>query len=160
MFLFHLIEKTSTKGIIYPGTKWCGPDDIAESENDFGRHAAEDACCREHDRCESIISPGECIHGICNNSPYIRSHCDCDAKLRRCLQGLNTEVANALGAYYFNVIQIICFMERRPCTKWQRLIYILLLTVMRDIDHIISKRKLDLTLFYCLFQVWLHRASV
>ncbi|XP_067206912.1 phospholipase A2 hemilipin isoform X1 [Linepithema humile] len=106
-------------GLIYPGTKWCGPGNIADSYKELGQHAAEDACCREHDHCSYTIAPQECIHGICNNSPITRSHCDCDAKFRRCLQNLNTEVANTLGALFFNVIQVTCFKERRPCSEWQ-----------------------------------------
>ncbi|XP_034934669.1 group 3 secretory phospholipase A2 isoform X2 [Chelonus insularis] len=108
-------------GLIYPGTKWCGPGSLAASYDDLGHHAAEDACCREHDHCPVTISPQECINGICNNSPFTRSHCDCDAKFRRCLQNLNTEVANTLGALFFNVIQVTCFKERRPCSQWQRI---------------------------------------
>lgn len=33
---------------------------------------------------------GECKRGLCNQQKFTRSHCDCDAKFRRCLQGLNT----------------------------------------------------------------------
>ncbi|XP_039310282.1 phospholipase A(2) isoform X1 [Solenopsis invicta] len=106
-------------GLIYPGTKWCGPGNVANSYDDLGQHSVEDACCREHDHCPFTIAPQQCIHGICNNSPFTRSHCDCDAKFRRCLQNLNTEVANTLGALFFNVIQVICFKERRPCSQWQ-----------------------------------------
>lgn len=107
-------------GLIYPGTKWCGPGTLASSYDELGHHAAEDACCREHDQCPVTLGPHECIHGICNNSPFTRSHCDCDAKFRRCLQNLNSEVANTLGALFFNVIQVTCFKERRPCSQWQR----------------------------------------
>ncbi|XP_014204343.1 acidic phospholipase A2 PA4 isoform X2 [Copidosoma floridanum] len=107
-------------GIMYPGTKWCGPGNVAANYDDLGQHASEDACCREHDHCPKTISPQECIHGICNYSPFTRSHCDCDAKFRRCLQSINTEVANTLGALFFNVIQVTCFKERRPCSQWQR----------------------------------------
>ncbi|XP_076761362.1 phospholipase A2 hemilipin isoform X2 [Xylocopa sonorina] len=106
-------------GLIYPGTKWCGPGTLAKSYDDLGHHRAEDICCREHDHCPITIAPHECIHGICNNSPFTRSHCDCDAKFRRCLQNINSEVANTLGALFFNVIQVTCFKERRPCSQWQ-----------------------------------------
>ncbi|XP_011503495.1 PREDICTED: acidic phospholipase A2 PA4 [Ceratosolen solmsi marchali] len=107
-------------GIMYPGTKWCGPGNRAKSYDDLGDHAAEDACCREHDHCPETIPAHKCLHGICNTSPFTRSHCDCDAKFRRCLQTINTEVANTLGALFFNVIQVTCFKERRPCSQWQR----------------------------------------
>ncbi|XP_012278194.1 acidic phospholipase A2 PA4 [Orussus abietinus] len=107
-------------GLIYPGTKWCGPGNTARSYDELGYHVREDACCREHDHCPKIIGPYQCIDGICNNSPFTRSHCECDTKLRTCLQNLNTQVANTLGALFFNVIQITCFEERRPCSEWQR----------------------------------------
>ncbi|XP_057330523.1 group 3 secretory phospholipase A2 isoform X2 [Microplitis mediator] len=110
-------------GLIYPGTKWCGPGTLATSYDDLGYHASEDACCREHDHCPEVINPHQCLKSICNNSPFTRSHCDCDAKFRRCLQNLNTEVANTLGALFFNVIQVTCFQERRPCSQWQRVGY-------------------------------------
>ncbi|XP_044002541.1 phospholipase A2 isoform X2 [Aphidius gifuensis] len=113
-------NQTPGGGLIYPGTKWCGPGTTAQSYDDLGpEHRNEDYCCREHDHCQNVINPDQCIHGICNNSPFTRSHCDCDAKFRRCLQNLNTEVANTLGALFFNVIQVICFKERRPCSQWQ-----------------------------------------
>ncbi|KAK0089407.1 hypothetical protein PV325_007565 [Microctonus aethiopoides] len=112
-------NQASGSGLIYPGTKWCGPGTIATSYNDLGIHAGEDACCREHDHCPIIVSPKQCINGLCNRSSFTRSHCDCDAKFRRCLQNLNTEVANTLGAIFFNVVQVTCFKERRPCSQWQ-----------------------------------------
>lgn len=107
-------------GFIYPGTKWCGPGNIAQGYDDIGIHDAEDRCCREHDNCPNALARGECRQGICNDSPFTRSHCDCDAELRRCLQNVNTETANTIGAIFFNVIQVTCFKERRPCSQWQR----------------------------------------
>uniref|UniRef100_A0A182P617 Phospholipase A2 n=1 Tax=Anopheles epiroticus TaxID=199890 RepID=A0A182P617_9DIPT len=106
-------------GFIYPGTKWCGPGTIATNYSDVGRYAAEDQCCREHDLCPNVLLPGECRRGLCNRGAFTRSHCDCDARFRRCLQNLNTETANTLGAIFFNVVQVTCFGERRPCSVWQ-----------------------------------------
>lgn len=63
---------------------------IAKEHNDVGRYADEDRCCREHDLCPNTLSPGECKRGLCNNQKFTRSHCDCDSKFRKCLQGLNT----------------------------------------------------------------------
>ncbi|KAL3270742.1 hypothetical protein HHI36_021267 [Cryptolaemus montrouzieri] len=103
-------------GFIYPGTKWCGPGDKATNYTDLGYHTKEDICCREHDHCSKFLKPGDCERGICNNSPFTRSHCDCDAKFRKCLQNVNSETANTIGAIFFNVIQIICFKERTPCS--------------------------------------------
>lgn len=56
----------------------------------MGRYADEDRCCREHDLCPNTLSPGECKRGLCNKQQFTRSHCDCDTKFRKCLQGLNT----------------------------------------------------------------------
>lgn len=67
---------------------------IAKEHSDVGRYADEDRCCREHDLCPNTLSPGECKRGLCNNQKFTRSHCDCDAKFRRCLQGLNTGNSN------------------------------------------------------------------
>ncbi|XP_066144499.1 phospholipase A(2) isoform X1 [Euwallacea fornicatus] len=107
-------------GFIYPGTKWCGPGNIGSNYSDLGRYAKEDACCREHDNCPKSLMKEECRGGICNNSPYTRSHCDCDAIFRKCLQNVNSETANTIGAIFFNVIQVICFKERSPCSEWQK----------------------------------------
>ncbi|CAH1118476.1 unnamed protein product [Phaedon cochleariae] len=113
------IQSAHQGGFIYPGTKWCGPGNIARGEDDFGHHIKEDMCCREHDRCPKALARGECKQGICNNSHFTRSHCDCDAAFRKCLQNVNSETANTIGAIFFNIIQVICFKERTPCTQWQ-----------------------------------------
>ncbi|XP_008201526.1 group 3 secretory phospholipase A2 isoform X1 [Tribolium castaneum] len=106
-------------GFIYPGTKWCGPGTNAKNFTDLGYHTKEDMCCRDHDNCPNNLLRGECRQGICNDSPFTRSHCDCDATFRRCLQNVNTETANTIGAIFFNVVQVICFKERSPCSKQQ-----------------------------------------
>ncbi|KAG5873228.1 hypothetical protein JTB14_014304 [Gonioctena quinquepunctata] len=106
-------------GFIYPGTKWCGPGNIARDDSDLGYHVKEDMCCREHDKCPKNLAGGECRQGICNQSLFTRSHCDCDAAFRKCLQNVNTETANTIGAIFFNIIQVTCFKERTPCTPWQ-----------------------------------------
>ena len=75
---------------------------IASEYSEVGRYAEEDKCCREHDLCPSVIAPGECKRGLCNTQSFTRSHCDCDARFRRCLQGLNT------GQFlYFTVVFFI-----------------------------------------------------
>ncbi|XP_053951201.1 uncharacterized protein LOC128858739 isoform X2 [Anastrepha ludens] len=107
-------------GFIYPGTKWCGPGTAAVDYNDLGPHVAEDRCCREHDHCPNVLNVGECRRGLCNTGTFTRSHCDCDARLRKCLQSLNTETANTLGAIFYNVVQVTCFQERSPCSAHQR----------------------------------------
>lgn len=115
----NAVNSAHQGGFIYPGTKWCGPGHIAQNDSDLGFHRKEDMCCRNHDKCPQNLLRGECRLGICNNSPYTRSHCDCDAAFRRCLQNVNSETANTIGAIFFNIVQVICFKERSPCTQWQ-----------------------------------------
>lgn len=77
---------------------------LASEYSDVGRYADEDRCCREHDLCPSILSPGECKRGLCNTQSFTRSHCDCDARFRRCLQGLNTgKNINSSESYLYTV---------------------------------------------------------
>ncbi|VEN56590.1 unnamed protein product [Callosobruchus maculatus] len=115
------IQSPHQGGFIYPGTKWCGPGTIATNDSDLGIHVKEDICCRDHDNCPIYLSAGECRQGICNHSPFTRSHCDCDGAFRKCLQNVNSETANTIGAIFFNIIQVICFKERTPCSQWQSL---------------------------------------
>ncbi|KAL1501686.1 hypothetical protein ABEB36_006970 [Hypothenemus hampei] len=107
-------------GFMYPGTKWCGPGNTAADYNDLGYFMKEDSCCRQHDHCPKSLAKNECREGICNNSPFTRSHCDCDATFRKCLQNVNSETANTIGAIFFNIVQVICFRERSPCSEWQK----------------------------------------
>ncbi|KAK7869727.1 hypothetical protein R5R35_011795 [Gryllus longicercus] len=108
-------RRGSPGGIIFPGTKWCGTGNIAVGYHDLGEKEAEDSCCREHDNCPSQLGPGECRGGLCNNTPFTTSHCDCDARFRRCLQTVNTDTAHTLGTLFFNVGQVKCFKEQRLC---------------------------------------------
>ncbi|XP_071448352.1 uncharacterized protein [Hetaerina americana] len=98
-------------GLIYPGTKWCGPGDVARNYWDLGKLADEDRCCRTHDHCPESIAPGRCTHGICNTAPFTRSHCECDERFRQCLQTLKSPAADTIGALYFNVGNPLCFAE-------------------------------------------------
>ncbi|KAB0791241.1 hypothetical protein PPYR_03041 [Photinus pyralis] len=113
------LQSSYQGGFIYPGTKWCGPGAVADNYTDLGSHSREDMCCREHDHCPHYIEKGECKQGICNKSSFTRSHCDCDANFRRCLQNVNSETANTIGAIFFNVVQVICFKQRNPCSEFQ-----------------------------------------
>ncbi|CAG2066359.1 unnamed protein product [Timema podura] len=60
------------RGFIYPGTKWCGPGNIAKHFDDVGRYEEEDKCCREHDHCPKQLGAGQCRYGICNKSLFTR----------------------------------------------------------------------------------------
>lgn len=70
--------------------------------------------------CVPMLNVGDCRRGLCNRGTFTRSHCDCDARFRRCLQAANTETANTLGAIFYNVVQVTCFQERSPCSAHQR----------------------------------------
>ncbi|XP_050442837.1 phospholipase A2 phaiodactylipin-like isoform X2 [Adelges cooleyi] len=59
-------------GFIYPGTKWCGPGNIAKNYTDLGVYKEEDMCCRDHDHCTRILETGQCYFNLCNTSPYTR----------------------------------------------------------------------------------------
>lgn len=63
---------------------------IADNYDDLGTHTEEDRCCREHDHCPDVLKVGECRRGLCNTGTFTRSHCDCDDRLKRCLQTVNT----------------------------------------------------------------------
>ncbi|XP_030759647.1 uncharacterized protein LOC115885038 [Sitophilus oryzae] len=99
----------------FPGTKWCGPGDTAKSNRELGVFFQEDECCREHDSCSRYIDTGVCRGGVCNDSPYTRSHCECDNKFKTCLQNLRSPVGNLIGEIFFNVIGMTCFKEVPPC---------------------------------------------
>ncbi|XP_050539632.1 phospholipase A2 hemilipin-like isoform X1 [Daktulosphaira vitifoliae] len=99
-------------GFIYPGTKWCGPGNIAKSYSDLGVYKKEDSCCREHDHCTRFLETGQCTDKLCNTSPYTRSHCDCDTQFQQCLNKVNSPTAHTIGNLFFNIAKMVCFKER------------------------------------------------
>ncbi|KAK2714090.1 uncharacterized protein LOC136039940 [Artemia franciscana] len=105
---------------IYPGTKWCGPGDIANSPDDLGIYRKTDMCCREHDHCNDMMASGECKHGLCNSSPFTRAHCACDEKFRVCLMNNGDKVSDSVGVAFFNVGGVVCFKEEFPFTGVNR----------------------------------------
>lgn len=111
---------------------------IASEYSELGRYADEDRCCREHDLCPHTLSPGkytehskrisslnsmfvlhsgECKRGLCNSQTFTRSHCDCDARFRRCLQGLNTGKWNCCHFDFLNWTDVFRRNKKRP-THW------------------------------------------
>ncbi|KAK8769719.1 hypothetical protein V5799_013816, partial [Amblyomma americanum] len=56
--------------VIFPGTKWCGPGNVAENDNDLGPAVATDRCCRDHDMSNDSIAPFQTEHNITNYRPY------------------------------------------------------------------------------------------
>jgi len=115
--LLYKICQGALKGLyqgvefIYPGTKWCGPGNIAKNYSDLGAYREEDICCREHDHCTRTIQTGQCFFNLCNTSPYTRSHCECDRKFQQCLNNVNTSTAHTLGVIFFNIVKVMCFKE-------------------------------------------------
>ncbi|XP_059490088.1 phospholipase A2 phaiodactylipin-like [Neocloeon triangulifer] len=106
---------------VYPGTKWCGSGSTASSFSELGSLFNEDRCCREHDFCPASLRSGQCRNGLCNTSPFTRSHCECDVQFRRCLQSVGSAASHALGALYFNIARVPCFSAVRQPTRVARL---------------------------------------
>ncbi|VVC35838.1 Phospholipase A2 domain,Phospholipase A2, histidine active site [Cinara cedri] len=115
--LFYKICRGALRGpcqnidFIYPGTKWCGPGNVAKNYSDLGVYREEDICCREHDHCTRTLETGQCYFNLCNTSPYTRSHCECDKKFQKCLNKVNTSTAHTLGIIFFNIVKVMCFKE-------------------------------------------------
>ncbi|RVE54007.1 hypothetical protein evm_001410 [Chilo suppressalis] len=106
--------------LIYPGTKWCGPGNVADDFNDLGSSAEADMCCRAHDHCPDVILAGETKHNLTNTAFYSRISCDCDEKFRRCLRKANNSDSARIGNIYFNALGTKCFRKdypKRGCKK-------------------------------------------
>ncbi|XP_066596783.1 uncharacterized protein [Prorops nasuta] len=93
---------------IVPGTKWCGPGDIAETYRDLGQNANIDRCCRNHDLCPVKIRSKTTRYNLTNNSVYTKSHCTCDEAFHSCLKDANDPTGNLMGRVFFNILQIPC----------------------------------------------------
>lgn len=63
--------KLARSGIIFPGTKWCGPGNIAPNYDDLGSLEDTDKCCRAHDHCDNIAA-GKSRDGLRNDTPYTK----------------------------------------------------------------------------------------
>ncbi|KAI8442043.1 hypothetical protein MSG28_005683 [Choristoneura fumiferana] len=106
--------------LIYPGTKWCGAGNVADSYDDLGSSRETDKCCRAHDFCPDVISAGETKYGLTNSAFYSRLSCECDEEFRRCLRTASTKTAKQIGTIYFNALRTQCFREDYPvvgCTR-------------------------------------------
>ncbi|XP_046543534.1 uncharacterized protein LOC124253753 [Haliotis rubra] len=69
--------------LIFPGTKWCGDGDIADSYDDLGYDRKTDACCRKHDSCPHIIERFSYKYSYFNYKFHTLSHCHCDDRYVR-----------------------------------------------------------------------------
>nr|XP_022343356.1 uncharacterized protein LOC111136645 isoform X2 [Crassostrea virginica] len=110
---------------IFPGTKWCGLGNEADTYADLGKFKETDACCRAHDQCPYFIDHFETKYNYHNPYPWTLSHCDCDNKLYSCLKSVNTTASNEVGKLFFGVLSVDCFTfnEGKYCQKehWSHL---------------------------------------
>ncbi|KAL3319213.1 hypothetical protein Ciccas_002131 [Cichlidogyrus casuarinus] len=64
--------------IKWPGTKWCGPGNNAQTDDDYGEFVDTDKCCQQHDYCVDSLLPGASKNGFTNPYTYTISSCECD----------------------------------------------------------------------------------
>ncbi|NWS03953.1 PA2G3 phospholipase, partial [Motacilla alba] len=85
-----------------------------------GLFRGPDRCCREHDQCWAQITALQFNYGIRNYRLHTVSHCDCDARFRRCLLAINDTVSNIIGVTFFNLLEVPCFVleESEKCIQW------------------------------------------
>jgi len=88
--------------LTFPGTKWCGPGNIATNYDDLGELIETDNCCRAHDHCDSMAS-GETKNNLTNNDYFTKLHCDCDKEFYKCLHEVNSDTSNQIGKLYFGL---------------------------------------------------------
>ncbi|XP_040388464.1 protein PROCA1 [Cygnus olor] len=97
------------RGLTYPGTLWCGAGSNADAYEQLGEHRDTDRCCRDHDHCQHVIHPFTARYGYRNLRWHTISHCDCDRRLKECLQQVNDTASRVVGQAFFNVIRVPCF---------------------------------------------------
>ncbi|XP_046346212.1 uncharacterized protein LOC124126741 [Haliotis rufescens] len=103
--------------LIFPGTKWCGDGDVADSYDDLGYDRKTDACCRKHDSCPHIIERFSYKYNYFNYKFHTLSHCNCDNRFRRCLKRSKSSTAKLVGQLFFNILNPQCFKftKKRAC---------------------------------------------
>ena len=96
--------------LIFIGTLWCGMGNQAASENDLGRLADVDSCCRDHDHCDRKVDGFSKEYGYRNWRPFTVSDCDCDKKFYKCLKNAkeNPTEATIVGKLFFNILSMPC----------------------------------------------------
>ncbi|KAM8712118.1 hypothetical protein ACLKA7_012614 [Drosophila subpalustris] len=108
-------------GITVPGTKWCGPGDIAENYDDLGTDVELDMCCRAHDHCEDKIPAKQQrpdLDSLSNDGLFPIFSCACEATFRQCLSMLHNMESAALGRIYFSTTNV-CFARGPPVISCQ-----------------------------------------
>ncbi|GFQ79459.1 phospholipase A2 [Trichonephila clavata] len=103
------VETSAAVSMVLPGTKWCGPGDVAENFDDLGYFEDVDRCCRAHDICDDIIEAGQTKYNLTNDSPFTMLSCKCDFEFYDCLSAIDTITSNTMGNTYFNVFQKYCY---------------------------------------------------
>ncbi|XP_035222171.1 uncharacterized protein LOC118195049 [Stegodyphus dumicola] len=105
---------------VFPGTKWCGAGDKAQSYDDLGSEAETDKCCRAHDLCDDMLRSGEKKGDLINDSQFTLLSCGCDEEFYSCLETVNTGTANTIGNLYFNLLDRKCYKLDYPVVKCLR----------------------------------------
>ncbi|XP_038008715.1 group 3 secretory phospholipase A2 isoform X1 [Motacilla alba alba] len=113
-------QRRRRRGWTLPGTLWCGAGNSAGNWSELGLFRGPDRCCREHDQCWAQITALQFNYGIRNYRLHTVSHCDCDARFRRCLLAINDTVSNIIGVTFFNLLEVPCFVleESEKCIQW------------------------------------------
>ncbi|KAL5276785.1 hypothetical protein ACFFRR_002170 [Megaselia abdita] len=109
-------------GLTYPGTKWCGPGDIAVNYEDLGTEVETDKCCRDHDHCEEILEGHKTLHGLSNSGVFPILKCTCEQRFLNCLQKANTTTSIRIGRAYFWA-RNLCIKDEYPieeCALYQK----------------------------------------
>ncbi|KFM82479.1 Phospholipase A2, partial [Stegodyphus mimosarum] len=102
--------------LVFPGTKWCGAGDKAQSYDDLGEQEGVDKCCRAHDLCDDMLRAGEKKDNIINDSSFTKLNCTCDNEFYDCLLKDDSKTAITIGNTYFNVLRRECYMLNYPLT--------------------------------------------
>lgn len=100
--------------VIFPGTKWCGPGDVAKNYDDLGKASETDRCCREHDHSQDNIPAFGTKHNITNYLPYTMTECTYDEKFFNCLQNVSNLASVTVGVLFFDVLKTKCFEYGYP----------------------------------------------
>ncbi|KAG8041036.1 hypothetical protein G9C98_002024 [Cotesia typhae] len=95
--------------LIFPGTKWCGPGNVAQDNYDLGSDRKVDMCCRDHDLCEPKIRSGETKYGIKNDGKTPLLSCTCDEVFSNCLKAVNSWTSQIIENIYFKLLGRKCF---------------------------------------------------
>ena len=104
---------------IFPGTKWCGMGNVANTTDHLGIYQGPDLCCRSHDLCPVKIHALKTKFGLFNSRPHTSLHCQCDEQFRNCLKHDGSEKSRLVGEFYFNHLNAPCFTVRpgQRCLK-------------------------------------------